>query len=282
MTHLITGATGNVGSLVVERLLARGQRPRLFVRDAGKARARFGDRVDVAVGDLADATTLAPALAGIEGLLLINSGPDLASHDEAAAKKAKAAGVRRLVKLSTYDVRERIGTGAWHAVGETAIRASGVPFAFVQPSGFMSNALYWAAAIRAEGIVRSSTGDGRIPFIHPADIADVVVEALTTTKYVSESLPITGPEALSYAEMTAKIGKAIGRQLGYQTISNEQARQQQAKWDASQAMAEARLQIFSAIRDGGLAEVTGEVERILGRRPISFDRWVAENAQAFR
>jgi uncharacterized protein YbjT (DUF2867 family) len=58
MTYLITGATGNVGSLVVERLIERGDRPRVFVRDADKARARYGDCVDVFVGDLSDAMTL--------------------------------------------------------------------------------------------------------------------------------------------------------------------------------------------------------------------------------
>lgn len=60
MNCLITGATGDIGSLVVERLIKRGDRPRLFVRDAEKAKARYGDRVDVFVGDLADAATLVP------------------------------------------------------------------------------------------------------------------------------------------------------------------------------------------------------------------------------
>src|ERR1700731_2449449 len=103
MVYLITGATGNVGSLVVERLIARGDRTRIFVRDADKARARFGDRVDVFTGDLADAKTLTPALAGADTLFLINSGPELAALDELAAKAAKAAGVTHLVKLSSYD-----------------------------------------------------------------------------------------------------------------------------------------------------------------------------------
>src|ERR1700722_11465841 len=79
MTYLITGATGNIGSLVVEELLARGIRPRVLVRDLDKARARFGDRVDVARGDLEDAGSLMPALAGADALFLVNSGPELAA-----------------------------------------------------------------------------------------------------------------------------------------------------------------------------------------------------------
>src|ERR1700689_545506 len=242
MIYLITGATGNVGSLVAERLIALGDRPRIFVRDAHKARARYGGRVDIFTGDLADAKTLTPALAGADALFLVNSGPPFAGLDEFAAKKAKAAGVKHLVKLSSYDAREQnVGTGVWHSAGETAIRASGIPFTFVQPSGFMTNALYWASSIKAAGVVRTATGDGKIPFIHPVDIAEVAVKALTEPEYSGQSLPITGPEALSYADMTAKIGAVIGRALRFQAISDEEARAQQTTWNAPPPLVEARL-----------------------------------------
>src|SRR5208282_4830180 len=101
MTYLITGATGDVGSKVVENLLRLGHRPRVFVRDAEKAQARFGSRVDVFVGDLADPVELKPALEGVDELFLVNIGPQIPARDEAAAKAAKAAGVKRLVKLSS-------------------------------------------------------------------------------------------------------------------------------------------------------------------------------------
>jgi hypothetical protein len=78
-----------------------------------------------------------PALAGVDVLFLVNSGPELAALDELAAKAAKATRVKRLVKLSSYDAREQnVGTGIWHAAGEAAIRTSCIPFVFVQPSGF--------------------------------------------------------------------------------------------------------------------------------------------------
>jgi uncharacterized protein YbjT (DUF2867 family) len=283
MTYLITGATGNVGSLVVERLISRGERPRIFVRDRQKAIARYGDRVDVFVGDLADASTLKPALTGSDTMLLLTSGHDLAMQDEAAAKAAKAAGVSHLVKLSSYDAREQnVGTGAWHAAGEAAIRASGIAFTFVQPSGFMSNALYWARSIKAEGVVRTATGDGKIPFIHPLDIAAVATQALVSKAYLGGALPISGPEALSYAEMASKIGAAIGKPIRFESIADEEARKQQVAWGAPAELVEARLSIFRAIREGRLATVTNTVERVLGRKPIAFDEWARENAAAFR
>jgi uncharacterized protein YbjT (DUF2867 family) len=282
MVYLITGATGNIGSRVVDRLLARGERPRVFARNPAKAEARFGSRADVVVGDLADTASLARALSGVDALFLVNSGSGLEVRDEAAAGVAKASGVKRLVKLSSADAAQQIGTGVWHARGEAAIRASGVPFAFIRPTGFMDNALYWARSIKAEGVVRSSTGDGKIPFIHSDDIADVATVALTTPEHEGRVLPITGPEALSYGEMTAGIGAGIGRSLTYQAISDEEARRQQVAWGAEVAMVEARLSIFRAIREGRLAETTDDVERVLGRRPIHFHRWVEQNGGAFR
>ena len=283
MKHLITGATGNIGSLVVLRLLERGERPRVFVRDADKAHRLFGDRVEVAVGDLTDKASLATAMTGIDRVFLVTSGHELARLDALAADVAKAAHVQRLVKLSSIDARQQnVGTGVWHASGEAAIRASGVEFTFLQPSGFMSNALYWARGIKSEGMVRSATGDGRIAFIHPADIAAVSHAAMLAVEWGGKSLPITGPEALSYAEMTANIGAAIGRPLRYEEISEEEARQQQMGWNARAPMIEARLSIFRAIRAGLLEEVTDTVERVLGRKPHRFDRWVTEEAAAFR
>ena len=282
MTYLITGATGDVGSRVVELLLKYGERPRIFVRDAGKARSRYGDRVDVVTGDLADAASLKPALEGVDALFLVTTGPEIPTRDEAAAKVAKAAGVKLLVKLSSMDVEQGLAIGAWHERGEAAIRASGIPFTFVRPSGFMSNLLAWATSIKAEGIIRASTGDGRRAFIHSEDIGAVATRALTTRKYVGATLSITGPEALSFAELTTKIGTALGRRLTFQPISDEEARQRYAATGASAADTDAHVALWRAIREGRLATVTDTVEGVLGRRPIPLEQWVIENAAAFR
>lgn len=282
MTYLITGATGDVGSRVVECLLQRGDRPRVFAREEKRARSRFGDRVDVFVGDLADPASLRAALEGVDALFLVNTGPPIPALDEGAAKVAKAAGVQHLVKLSSMDVEQGLAIGAWHERGEAAIRGSGIPFTFVQPTGFMSNLLAWAPSIKAEGVVRSSTGDGRRAFIHSDDIAAVATKALTTREYDGESLPITGPEALSFAEVTVKLGTAIGRRLRFQPISDEEARQRYAASGASSPETEAHVSLWRAIREGRLANITDNVERILGRKPIAMDQWAMENAAAFR
>jgi uncharacterized protein YbjT (DUF2867 family) len=282
MKYLITGATGDVGSNVVKQLLKRGERPLIYVRDTEKARARFGDRVDVFVGDLADTRALKTALEGVDEFFLVNSGPQIPERDELAAKAAKAAGVRHLVKLSSLDVRQGLAIGAWHERGEAAVRASGICFTFVQPTGFMSNLLAWARSIKSEGVVRSSTGDGRRAFIHSDDIAAVATEALTSLEHDGESLAITGPEAVTFAEVAERIGAAIGKPLAFQPISDEEARRRYAATGAPAEETEAHVALWRAIREGRLATVTDNVERILGRKPIGLDQWIKENAASFR
>ena len=174
MTHLITGATGDVGSRVVRNLLKLGVRPRILARNEAKARLMFRDSVDVFVGDLAEPASFRKALHGADTLYLVNVGPRIPERDESAALLSKEMGARKIVKLSSLDVEHGLAIGAWHEKGEAAIRSSAVPFTFVRPTGFMSNLLAWAHASRTEHIVRSSTAAGRRPFIHSEDIAEIV------------------------------------------------------------------------------------------------------------
>jgi uncharacterized protein YbjT (DUF2867 family) len=283
MKYLITGATGNIGSLVVGRLLDRGVRPRILVRDAEKARSRYGDRVDTFVGDFSDATTMTAALTGVNAFLLVSSVDDLVACDEVAANAAKAVGVKHLVKISSMAVPQKnIGTGVWHAQGEAAVRGSGVPFTFIRPAGFMENCLWWARSIKSEGVVRSSAGDGKTPVIHSEDIADIAVKALTQQSYIGESLPVTGPEMLSYPEMLAKISAVIGKTLRYETLSDEEERRQLIARNRPAHMVEALSSVFRATREGRIAGITDTVERVLGRKPHSFDRWLEQHATAFQ
>jgi uncharacterized protein YbjT (DUF2867 family) len=147
----------------------------------------------------------------------------------------------------------------------------------------MSNLLAWAWSVRTEGVVRSSTGGGRRAFIHSDDIAAVAVEALITGQYEGQSLAITGPDSVSFAQVTARIGEAIGRQLRFEVISDEEAgRRYAAATCASDAETEAHVALWRAIREGRLGRVTDRVEGVLGRRPIALDQWLVENRSAFR
>jgi (4-alkanoyl-5-oxo-2,5-dihydrofuran-3-yl)methyl phosphate reductase len=281
MLHLITGATGDVGSKVAEEMLARGQRVRILVRNPDKAHVLFGGQVEMFVGNLADPSALTKAMEGVQSVFLVNSGPEIPKRDEIAAIAAQGAGVKHLVKLSSLDVQHGLAIGAWHEHGEAAIRAVGPPFTFLRPSGFMSNLLAWANSIREEGIVRSCTGEGRRAFIHSSDIAAVASEVLVSGGYVGKSLFLTGPEALTFSEVTAKISGVIGKPLIFQPISDAEARHRYAATGAPFEETEAHVALWRAIREGRLAMVTDTVETILHRKPVGLEPWISENAAAF-
>lgn len=282
MKYLIFGGTGNVGSQVVARLLALGIRPAVFVRNAKKAKTFWGNRVEIHIGDLEAPASLASALSGVDGVFLVTEGPDLATKDRAVAIAAKSAGVQHLVKLSTLDVHSGVGTGPWHARGEAAIRAEGLAFTFIQAAGFMSNALGWAHSLREHGVLRTSTGQGKIAFIHPDDIAAVASAALLTRSLDGQSVIITGPEALSYGEMAACIGRTLAVHIRMEELTDQQAYASVVQWAGKGPYADALVDIWRAVREGRVATVSDRVQRILGRPPVSFSQWVEENASAFQ
>ena len=282
MTLLITGATGDVGMRVVRQLAAQGIRPRIFVRSAQKAQALFGRDAEICVGDLEDPETLRRAMQGVQTLFLVNVGPEIPQRDQAAATVAAQEGVARIVKLSSLDVEHGLAIGAWHEKGEAAIRASGVAFTFIRPTGFMTNLLAWAHSIKTEGIVRSSTGNGGRPFIHSADIASVSVAAVVDPAYMGRILTLTGPQTLTFGDATRIIGDAIGRTLIYQPISDQEAGERYARVSGSPEETAAHVALWRAIREGRLAATTHEVEQILGRKPIALEEWAFENADHFR
>jgi uncharacterized protein YbjT (DUF2867 family) len=279
MQFVITGATGDVGARVVRHLLERGFRPRVFVRDAAKARALFD--AEIFEGDLGNASSLREALEGADSLFLLNSGPRIPERDTLAAEAARASGITHIVKLSSIDVEQSLALGAWHEQGEAAVRASGVPYTFLRPTGFMSNLLAWAPSIRNEGLIRTATGSGRRAFIHSEDIAAVAVKVLVDRICLGEVLPLTGPEALTFAEAASRIGAALGKRVGFEAISDEEAAQRFAATGASPAEVAAHEALWRAIREGRLGMVTDTVERLLGRGPIPLEKWVREHRAAF-
>jgi uncharacterized protein YbjT (DUF2867 family) len=281
MTCLITGATGDVGTRVVRQLLDRNIRPRVLVRNSEKAQQLFGGNAEIYVGDLADPITTRRAMHGIHTLYLVNVGPEIPQRDGIAATIARDEGVQRIVKLSSLDVEHGLAIGAWHEKGEAAIRASGVPFTFIRPTGFMTNLLAWAHAIKTEGVVRSSTGSGRRPFIHSDDIAAVSIAALLNEKYAGQILSITGPASLTFGEATQIIARSIGKSLVYEAISDEEARERYSRISGSLEETEAHIALWRAIREGRLAATTDGIEKIVGRKPISLDQWASENAHHF-
>jgi uncharacterized protein YbjT (DUF2867 family) len=109
-----------------------------------------------------------------------------------------------------------------------------------------------------------------------------VTKTLTEQYFVGRSVPITGPEALSFSEVTARIGAALGKPLKFIAISDEEARRRYSVVSGSVEETEAHVALWRAIREQRLASVSDNVEQIVGRKAIALDQWVTENIEAFR
>ncbi|MBX6766344.1 MAG: NAD(P)H-binding protein, partial [Actinomadura rubrobrunea] len=188
MTILVTGATGHVGRLVVERLVAAGADVRALTRDP--SRARFPQDVDIVQGDLTVPASLAGAFDGVDRMYLF---PVAATAREVVAM-AEDAGVRRIVTLSSGAVEGGYDTD-FHLPVEQAVEASGLEWTHVRPGEFMLNKLWlWGPSIRDEGVVRTPFPDVTWCPIHERDIADVAAEALLKDGHAGRAYMLNGPE----------------------------------------------------------------------------------------
>ena len=136
-------------------------------------------------------------------------------------------------------------------------------------------------AVQHEG-VRLTLGDRRTVLVNVLRSGESSICSVLVREYDRQSLPITGPESLSFAEVTAKIGAAIGKSLTFQPISDKEARERYSRISGSAEETKAHVALWRAIRDGRLATVTDNVQRILSRKPIAIDQWLLENVEAFR
>lgn len=282
---LVTGATGTVGSAVARALLAAGAPVRLATSTAAKAAAAKAEGRDAVALDFAKPETLAPALAGAEAVFLLGATlPDQAALETNVVNAAKAAGVKRLVKLSVIHAdREAYGFARVHRAVERAIEASGIPHTFLRPNGFMQNVPnYYAGSVKAQGAFYGGAGDGAISHVDVADIAAVAAKALTEKGHEGKAYTITGPEALTYAQVARKLSDAVGKPVSYVDLPPDALKQGLLGAGMPEFYADLLVDLHLNYRAGGGADVSPDVERVTGRKPRTFDAFLKENLAPFR
>jgi uncharacterized protein YbjT (DUF2867 family) len=278
---LVTGATGTVGREVVAQLLAAGEKVRAMTRNP---KAKLDPRVEVARGNFDDPASLADAVRGVDRVFSLTLGPQSGLHERNLAQAAKTAGVRHIVKLSAMggDGETKNDIRKWHDEGEQAIRETGIPLTVLYPGAFMSNAFHWRESIRATGKVFSNYGEGKLPPVHPRDIAAVAVRALTSDGHEGKSYAITGPEALTVGEQVKILSSAVGKPIEYVPVPDEVVRAGMEKAGLPSPLIDALLPFAAFIRSGKASQVFPTVEEVVGRPPFTFNDWARENAAAFR
>ena len=173
--------------------------------------------------------------------------------------------------------------GSTHGEVEAAVRASGLEWTIVRPSTFAANALWWADQIRAGDTVAGAFGDLRMAMLHEADIADVVVHALTEDGHTGATYRLTGPAALSQAEQVGIIGAALGRPLRWHELTKAEARQ---RFLADPHFPDDFVDPLLDTHERLLAEppigLTSTVADITGHPARTFLGWAREHAADFR
>ena len=277
---LVTGATGSVASLVAARLRADGIGVRALVRDAGKASALAAAGVELSIGGFEDPGVLGAALDGIASVFLVTPPhPDAAAMvDRFLAVAAKRVPGPRIVRLSAIKASERGPTENTrsHGHADRAIIDSGLPYVILRPNYFMQNLLGSAEAILSKGMLFQGTGDGRIGFIDVRDIADVAAATLVDARWDRGIYELTGPDAISYADVAKLLGAALGREVRHVPVTPEQVRASILERGWGEWMAGIMADYSAAYARGWGDFTTGFVERIAGHAPRGYASFLDE------
>jgi uncharacterized protein YbjT (DUF2867 family) len=286
---LVTGATGSTGKHLVAQLKAQGAQFKALVRDDAKG-AALG--VDYAVGDYDDRASLAAAMAGVDRVFLASPGAQAETPDgeqpmirweQHVIDAAKAAGAAYVVKLSVLNahVGGPMSEGG-HGAAEAYLKDSGLEWTMLRPGGFMQNFLSPATVLADdEGNIVGPEGDARVAFIDCFDIAACAAALLTGESGRGESIAITGPQTLSYTEIAAKLSTAWGRPVGFTGMSEAGVAARLRGFGLAPHLADELASLYAAIGRGRYETVTGEVERLTGAVPRTFDEFLAANVSAF-
>ena len=280
---LVTGANGTIGSELVSQLHARGAALRVFVRDARKLE-KLPAGTSHALGDFDRPDTLRAALQGVTRVFLLSPGID-PEQFERTLSLLRAADVEQVVKLSTLEAgRETDATARWHRSEEQRIEASGLPWTFVRPGNFASNALHWAASIRGESAVYAATGAGKSAPIDPRDVAEVAALALSEPlpRHLGKVYELSGPALLDVSEQVEILARLLAKPLRFVDVEPASMGAQLLQYHVPAAMVEALVDLWHSIRRGESEAMTDTVPALLGRPARSFETWAREHLHLFK
>ncbi|CAN7621021.1 SDR family oxidoreductase [Neorhizobium tomejilense] len=288
MTILVTGATGNVGSQIVEHLVKRGADVRALVRDPSKA--VFPAGVNVVQGDFLDIDSLRNAMSGVSTLFLLNAVvPDEFTQALVALNVARSAGIERIVYLSVIhaDVYVNVPHFAGKFGVERMIEQMDFKATILRPAYFIQNDLMIKDVITGYGVYSMPVGDKGLAMIDVRDIAEIAALELLRREQAAQPLPLNrinlvGPDTLTGTDIATIWSDVLARPISYggdDTAAFEQnLKQFMPQWMAY----DMRMMGERFLTDGMLPE-GGDVERLttlLGRPLRSYRNFATETAAA--
>jgi uncharacterized protein YbjT (DUF2867 family) len=281
---LVIGAHSEVGSALIGELLSRRESPRAFVSTGEQRDASFLASVDVAVGDRDDPASLVEAMQGVDRVVLLSAAtPDEVRLNSNVVRVAKGMGVRLVVRSSILGATPSSPARliADHGQCDRYLEQSRVPFVILRPNLYSQSIVHTTIpSIDAAGRFCVNAGSARISMVDARDVAAAAAVVLTESGHEGRHYDLTGPEALSYAEIARRLTRAIGWPTTYVDCPDETMRDQLLRGGMDEWRAEAEVELFANFRRAGAfgyaSAVTESVQRLTGNAPRDVDGLIAE------
>lgn len=270
MSVVVTGATGQLGRLIVESLLAQGL-PAAEITAGGRATEKIADLADrgvhVVALDYTDAASLDAAFTGADVVVLVSSnaiGQRFAQHSS-AIDAAKRAGVGRIVYTSIPKATETpMLLAGEHRATEEAIVASGLPYTFLRNSWYIENYTPQIPTYLEHGIV-GAAGEGKVSVASRADYAAAAAVVATTDGHAGAVYELGG-ESITLADLAALVSSASGREVAYTDVDEDTLRGILVSAAGfPEPVAAVFADVDSRIKAGDLEVTSGDLERLIGR-----------------
>lgn len=288
-TVLVTGASGQLGRRVVELLLETYKGTIVAATRTPEKLVEFSQRgVIVRQADFEDTASLSQAFQGVDRLLLISTdavdvpGRRLNQHRN-AIKAAEQAGVKHVVYTSIINPGpdSPAFVAPDHRGTEEALSASSLGWTSLRENIYMDMLLMSVSQALQSGKLVKAIGDGKAAYITREDVAHASAAALIAPFEGRRTLEITGPEAISQAEIAAIASKLTGREIAYVPIPLEALIQAMESNGLPRPLAEAYASFDAAIAQDKFSAVTNTVEELTGRKPISVADFLSSNQGVF-
>ncbi len=272
---VITGATGQLGSRIVEQVLARvpAEGVAVSVRDPGAARALADRGVRVRTGDFTDPATLGHAFEGARRVLVVSAsirGEGAVAANVAAIDAAREAGAERVLYTShqASSPTSAFAPQHTHAATEAHLVGQGLPFTALRNGFYVSTlGLYLGSAVASGRLALPE--DGPVSWTHHDDLAEVAAVALVGDAGLDGlTPPLTAPGPLDLADVAEIAGEVLGRRISRVVVADEVWKQTAVAGGMPPAAADFSLGMFRAARDGELAADDPALEQVLGRPAV--------------
>ena len=282
---LVTGATGKNGTELGKLLASRNIPFRAMVRSTDRTtELATAAGVELVVGDFDDKASIERALRGIERAFLLTNSTERAEEQQRGfVATAGRTGLKHIVKLSQFaaDEASPVRFLRYHAAVERAIIESGMAYTFIRPNLFMQGLLGFSQSVKAEGRFFAAAGDAKISVVDVRDNAAVAAAALTRLGHEGRTYTLTGPAALTHAEMAAGLSEATGHPIAFVDVPPEAMRDALLGMGMPPSQADGLVEDYAHYRRGEAASVASGVQDATGQMPRPFAAFARDYASAF-